>query len=274
MKLRQNEEKEIDLRTIVDGELNNQINSMLPMDGSKKMTGVLETVGCYGDQIKIGGNAIFYEANAKDTTITINGYTDAMGKLRFSSDGMCSAYVFGNKADGRYFWAQSDPGAKDKEVVWVRNGYSMTDKTGVKKSGDTMTGALTVAPVGYGSSRFEKYGTNTRIVNVHEDLTNYESLHVMKTISDNNLHSALILEANKKSYNIYGGHNPPVIYGSYVGNGDESRIIPLTFPASAGYTSTSGDGYLYPMEIATGGFRVSRSLNNINGSIYMYAAFK
>lgn len=288
MKLRQNKNEEIDLRTIADTELSNQINSMLPLDGSKKMTGVLETVG--GDrtkeQIKISDLAkVWYDSQLERVFTSINVYTTDNGiSWKRIKDGTASLLII-STGDGNTapYYAYAKPGLADSEIIWV-SGFLLTDQTGVKKSGDTMTGSLGVSNLYVKAAALSQldisihdaYGAGFMCVPNSDDYNNSFGVLLRTDMPDyRKLLYRKITNGNAVDYAIYGEHSPPYTVGNYTGTGgSQNRIVEIGFSSAFAFIFPSLDMHdVTAGSSATNGFAVA-SDRNVSGKLYFYIAFK
>lgn len=279
MKLRQNKDEEIDLRTIADTELGNQINSMLPLDGTRKMTGVLETVGLDGVQIKSGNSNIIYQPANDGFLLACNCYKHSDGSFRYSSDGKACFYNF--QKDSLYppqIYSATE-GAKDAVITYeVAN--ILTDQTGVKKSGDTMTGsldvngritAIDVVGGNYGWMDVSTNGSVRIIAAGKSEATGTVGIDLAKQNSDN---TAIRFFRGNTPYNLFGEHNLPQATGTYTGNGESVQYINIGFRPSYVIVQR-GSQTISPRGYRNDGFEASTIDGaNYNGELYGYIAFK
>lgn len=281
MKLRQNKNGEIDLRTIADEELGNQISSMLPnIDASMKFLGRIQA----GTTILFAKAGYMESANPTNLDIPLgfNGYGVVTCKksLTYHEYHLISqgkTWERFKQYDGQY------------DTGWIE---ILNEKTGVKKSGDIMTGNFAVEgnhnPLIAATAKEYNRSTILQVdgaakVSYLYNMRDWGNFSRIK-LKDENWPIADVVSISKVvngspyEYRLYGEHNPPHVIGGYTGDGSGRRLIVVGFYPLCVIIIKNGVEVMSSRDHGSGtdnGFFVESTLeSNTSGSSYQYIVFK
>ncbi|MFV0517826.1 MAG: hypothetical protein ACK5MV_10575 [Aminipila sp.] len=126
--------------------VNKNLSNAIMKDGSVQMTGVLKTIGgnVTAEQIALGDKCFIYSNNVTGIiTIATNAKTDDGTNWTRVIEG--TSFAVNISKDGYMSSCHGISGMADSVIVWIDDGgMFLTAKTGLPKTGGTLSGALCI----------------------------------------------------------------------------------------------------------------------------------